>query len=241
MPQITQITDSLALYSEAPVERGRAEGFWKKEPDTRAWIEECLQDGDVFWDVGACIGQFALYAASLHKDMEIYAVEPYWPNYLRMCQNITLNGQTPSILPLHLALWDTDIGRAKLWVRDVHLGGSGSQVGWPPLTEQGKPFEPKGYVWALAVTLDRLVYDLGCGAPNHIKIDVDGTEHKVIGGMARTLQDSRLRSLLVEKNGARPGNECMLGYIESYGFTRDNPWNSDNSGNAIFVRRTIGL
>ena len=236
MPQITQITDGFALYSEYYVEKSRAEGFWKKEPDTRAWIEECLQDGDVFWDVGACIGQFALYAATLHKDMEIYVVEPYWPNYFRMCQNITLNEQTPSILPLHLALWDEDIGRAKLFVRDLRIGGAGNQVGWPPMTEKGNPFEPKGYVWTLAVTLDSLVYELGCGCPSHIKIDVDGTEHKVVAGMARVLQDSRLRSLLVEKNNIRPGNEHMLELIEGYGFTRDNPWNSSKSGNAIFVR-----
>jgi len=237
MAQITQVTDNFALYSEQYVEKGRAEGFWNKEPDTRAWIEECLQDGDVFWDIGACIGQFALYEATLYKDMEIYAIEPYWPNYLRMCQNITLNEQTASILPLHLALWDEDLGRTKLFVRDLRLGGSGNQIGWPPMTEKGKPFQPKGYVWTLAVTLDSLVYKLGCGCPNHIKIDVDGTEFRVIRGMARALGDTRLRSLLVEKNGGRPGNEHMLEHIEGCGFTRDNPWNSNGSGNAIFVRR----
>lgn len=236
MAETLQIMEGFSLYARHYVEKGRARAFWRTSPHIRVWIEESLQDGEVFWDVGACIGQFALYAATLHKDMEIYAVEPYWANYLGMCHNIELNGQGDHVLPMNLALWDKGIGRTRLFIRDLRMGGAGHQVGWPPLTGTGVQFYPVGYSWVVATSLDSLVYTLGCACPNHIKIDVDGTEYRIVAGMARVLRDPQLRSLVVERNSTRPGNEHTLETIEAYGFTTNNPWNDEEAADAIFVR-----
>jgi hypothetical protein len=39
--------------------------------------------------------------------------------------------------------------------------------------------------------------------PNHIKIDVDGIENRIISGAVKTLADVRLKSLLVELDSSR--------------------------------------
>jgi hypothetical protein len=39
--------------------------------------------------------------------------------------------------------------------------------------------------------------------PNHIKIDVDGIEGKIIKGAEKTLSDKRVKSILVELDNSR--------------------------------------
>lgn len=53
--------------------RWRVETLYTKEPDTIAWIER-FEPNSVFWDVGANIGIYSLYAAAFGH--EVYAFEP---------------------------------------------------------------------------------------------------------------------------------------------------------------------
>src|ERR1044071_9834964 len=41
-------------------ERWRADTYATKEPDTIAWIDQFVQEGDVLYDVGANIGLYSL-------------------------------------------------------------------------------------------------------------------------------------------------------------------------------------
>ena len=55
--------------------------------------------------------------------------------------------------------------------------------------------------------------------PCHIKIDVDGFEHKVIAGAKDTLQDPRVRSLLVEINTNLEEHRGIIDTLASYGLS----------------------
>jgi len=55
--------------------------------------------------------------------------------------------------------------------------------------------------------------------PQHIKIDVDGLEHKVIAGAAETLADPAVKSMLVEINGAVPEHVAIVERLIGLGFT----------------------
>jgi len=55
------------LKIETDMEKYRAESFWNKEPETLVWIES-FTNGDTFFDVGANIGIYALYAGTLYLD-----------------------------------------------------------------------------------------------------------------------------------------------------------------------------
>ena len=47
-------------------------------------------------------------------------------------------------------------------------------------------------------SLDDATSIFGFESPQHIKIDVDGSEYKIIEGMKKTLKDKRLKSVLIE-------------------------------------------
>ena len=90
---------------ERNYELWRADGYATKEPDTLAWIDGFLKPGDVFYDVGANIGQYALYAAKrLGGQCRVLAFEPEALNYAKLNTNIVLNGQSETITAYCLAV-----------------------------------------------------------------------------------------------------------------------------------------
>src|SRR2546430_8849931 len=72
--EVSGIPIRLSLTSES--EQYRAETYASKEPETIAWLTEELREGDVFFDVGANIGLYSLYAAKLRPSCRVYAFEP---------------------------------------------------------------------------------------------------------------------------------------------------------------------
>jgi FkbM family methyltransferase len=154
-----------------------------KEPWTVAWIERSLRASDVFWDVGANVGAYALIAASLARDSaRIVAVEPAPASYAALCDNVALNGLERSITPLPVLLGErtglTTLEPAEAGAAEHELGGEG--------------------VAALAYRLDDLIAAHGLPAPTLMKIDVDGAEAAVLSGAGDTLGRPELRSVLVE-------------------------------------------
>ena len=101
----------LDLESEIEVDGPRNYELWRantfstKEPDTLAWIDSFFRPGDVIYDVGANIGQYALYAAKrFSKELKILAFEPEALNYAKLNKNIVLNDMVGTITPYCLAL-----------------------------------------------------------------------------------------------------------------------------------------
>jgi len=50
----------------------------------------------------------------------------------------------------------------------------------------------------IALSLDALAEPFGAAFPNHIKIDVDSIEDKIVAGGSKVLADPRLRSVMIE-------------------------------------------
>ena len=73
----------------------RASTFSSKEPETLAWIDSFHEDS-VFWDIGANIGLYSLYAAR-HKNCRVIAFEPSFFNLEILVRNINLNNLSPLI------------------------------------------------------------------------------------------------------------------------------------------------
>ncbi len=61
------------------LEQYRAETYSTKEPETLDWLEQNLKAKDTFFDVGANIGLYSLYAAKINPKCGIYAFEPATP------------------------------------------------------------------------------------------------------------------------------------------------------------------
>src|SRR5271166_5591098 len=65
--------------------------FPSREPETLAWIDAFVTPC-VFWDIGANIGAYSLYAA-LRPDITILAFEPAAASYMALCENVAANGR----------------------------------------------------------------------------------------------------------------------------------------------------
>lgn len=190
-------SDEATATRERNWELWRAETYTTKEPDTIAWIDAFFRSGDVFYDVGANIGQYSLYAAKrLGSDCRVLAFEPEALNYAKLNRNIVVNGLSEPITAYCLAVAGVT-GFDTFYVKAFSPGASLHAFG-QPIGQGDEAFEPRHRQGMLGVSLDDLVGRFALPFPNHIKIDVDGIEDQIIYGAERVLGDSRLKSALVE-------------------------------------------
>lgn len=162
-----------------------------KEPDTIAWLAK-MQPGEVLYDVGANMGQYSLIAAA--RGLTVHAFEPESQNFALLMRNIYLNdmGDRVTAWPLCLsdeAMLDT------FHVQSLVAGGSCSSFH----DEVNFHLQPKKYAvhqGSFGLRMD--AFSVQFGDPDHVKIDVDGLEHKVVDGMGYLLKN--IKSVLVEIN-----------------------------------------
>lgn len=173
----------------------RVETAFTKEPETVAWIGE-FAPGDVLVDVGANVGLYSIMAAA--RGARVVAFEPESQNYALLNRNIFLNGMGERVTAYCAALSDR-AGFDRLYLSGFSAAGSCHSFG-EALDHRAQPVAAEFAQGCYATTLDALVAAGTVPVPQHVKIDVDGIEHKVLAGAARTLQDRRLRSVLVEVN-----------------------------------------
>jgi len=69
----------------------------------------------------------------------------------------------------------------------------------------------------LSFRIDALVGEFPISRPDHLKIDVDGLEAKVIEGARQTLASGKVRSIIVELREDRNGAE-ITDALASFGF-----------------------
>ena len=174
----------------------RAQWLESKEPETLAWIDS-FAPGEVLYDIGANIGVFSVYAA-LHRNCDVYAFEPEAKNYACLARNLYLNRLGRRVKALNLGLHD----RTAIEFLQLHgmesgaaLHALGEAVDW-----RRERFQPKFEQSVMAFTLDEFVDRFGVPLPNHVKLDVDGNESKIIAGGKRTCSSPSLKSLMIEMN-----------------------------------------
>lgn len=172
----------------------RAQSLLTKEPETIEWIDG-FADGDVYWDVGANVGVYALYAAMRPK-LRVLAFEPSPFNYYALCKNAALNNLSSRLSSYCIAFNDSSkLDQFHMWTLEV--GGAQSNFGEPGKNEHGE-FEPVHSLAMMGYALDDFVARFDPPFPNHLKIDVDGIEAKIVAGGKRVLSDGRLKSVSVE-------------------------------------------
>lgn len=214
----------------------RADGDWRgfrsnacaKEPETAQWLRESIKPGDVFFDIGACVGSYSLIAASLGAT--VHAFEPMALNYSHLQQNIWLN-KLDSIMPWPIALSSqTALTRFAL---SAPIAGAASHTqlenGETSVTDAHKTVTQT----ALAFTLDELVTRFELPQPAHIKIDVDGAEDMVAEGARETLR--KTRSVMIETS--KDTEAAVTAILTSAGLDHETSWpRSAGQSNRLFKR-----
>lgn len=220
----------ILLEVESEIEKFRARTYTTKEPETLDWIERYFQPGDVMYDVGANIGLYTLFAAKyLRGQCKAYAFEPEALNHARLSKNIYLNGLSGVVLPCCMAVTDkvcfdtfylNPENFEKTAAGQDLVSGSALHSFGAAVDYSGRSFQPFHKQGTVGVSLDHLWQVWGLDFPNHVKIDVDGLEEKVIAGAAQTLEDRRLKSVLVEISGSKGGSDPILRQLTQAGFAQ---------------------
>ncbi|MFN5086313.1 MAG: FkbM family methyltransferase [Novosphingobium sp.] len=199
----------------------RVRSLFTKEPITLAWIDS-FHENEVLFDIGANVGMYTVYAAVM-RQARVYSFEPEALNYAELNKNIYLNNLHHSCLAYGLALSDVD-KTDRLLLSDFGLGISYHDFEENSWTED-KQFAEDWHVskdnrrpqGCIGRRVDTLIAD-GLPVPHHIKIDVDGLEHRVIAGMLETLRQPDLRTVLIEINFDNPTNLAIIDQLQDLGW-----------------------
>ena len=207
---------NIKFYSIDELTLWRAHSLLTKEPETIEWIDR-FEDGDVYWDIGANIGTYALYAG-IKQNIKVFAFEPSAANYMLINKNIELNNLSSSVKAFCMAFTNT-VSLDELKMQNTDFGGALSSFG-VAVDYEGKTFEPKFLQGMLGFSVDSFVEIFSLPFPTHIKIDVDGIESRIVLGSQKTFSDLRLKSISIELDANRPDyTEAVIKNIENAGLT----------------------
>lgn len=184
-----------------------------KEPDTIDWLVH-MRAGEMLFDVGANMGQYSLIAA--RRGVRVHAFEPESQNFALLCRNVGINELNDLVMPWPLCLSDDNWRLDTFYSQSLKAGGSCNSFG----DSVNFHLQPKQYrvrQGGMAVTMHDFAQQFGM--PDHVKIDVDGIEHKIVAGMGSVLET--VKSVLVEINTALPEHLAIFDTMEANGLLPD--------------------
>jgi len=140
------------------------------------WIEKYytpkgfkINEKDIIVDVGAQIGIFSIYAASIAKKGKVYSFEPMPENFKMIKDNSKLNN-LKNILPINYALSDKN-GKETMFLDDLNTGGHS-------LVNSGKTWS-KNKISINSMSFDKFVASNKIKKIDFLKMDCEGSEYKI--------------------------------------------------------------
>lgn len=206
-----------------------ADVFPRWEPETREWIDE-FPEGTCFWDIGANVGMFSLYAA-LRPEVRVLAFEPAGITYAVLNRNIELNDMEDRIAGYCIA-FSEETKLDKFNMQFSNAGFFGTEINW-----LDEVMEARFRQGCVGFSIDDFVSTFAPPLPTHVKIDVDGIEAGILRGGSEALSSPSVRSMNVEIIGDMevPRNREIVTLMAELGF-RPRSRASAESANVIFDR-----
>ncbi len=207
-------------------------GFEGDEPEMRTWIDS-FKAGETFWDIGANIGLFTMYAAQ-RKDLNILSFEPNGLNFGILIEHMVLNKLDQHAQCFCIAFAQkTEIGN--LICSDAEVGQAGNNLannnGTNPQGSRANTFQQSVPVFSI----DDYVRIFNLPVPDHVKLDVDGLEHLILSGGMETL--GQVKSLMLEVEGTESQKTTLLDLVQATGLREKSIDVRDGKGrNHLFVR-----
>jgi len=172
-------------------------------PEVESWMWKYLKlkRGDVFLDIGAHIGKYALWASKkVGKEGLVVALEPHPENFKALIKGAALS-PFKNIIALNLAAWNKE---CKLPLFISESSGEHSlklDRGLGSIEVQAKP-------------LDKLVKELNLKRIDWVKIDVEGAWMEVLEGMKEVIKKNSPK-IIVEVWKER---EKVIQFLELYNY-----------------------
>ena len=162
-----------------PIQRCHRQGTFYEMPELEA-LSRHVPLGGVFVDIGANVGNHALFAALFLNSSRVIPVEPNPRCYRLLWLDALMNGvaERYDLSHLGMGLSDREAGNFGLEARERNLGAT-------------KMLEGEGEI---PVTTGDLAFaDV---TPDFIKVDVEGMEMQVLRGLEATLARARPKMLI---------------------------------------------
>ena len=157
-----------------PIQRHHRKGTFYEMKELRE-LAKLFPEGGTFVDIGANIGNHSLFVATFLNPAKVIPFEPNRKAYELLVQNVLANDLLDrfDLSNLGVGVSDTHAGGFAMQKRARNLGGA-------------KMLEGKGELEVYPG--DELLKD---ETPSMIKIDVEGMEMQVLGGLTETVTRSR--------------------------------------------------
>ena len=173
-----------------------------------------LRPSDVFVDVGANVGYFAISAAMVHPGLKALAIEPLKRNVHIIRKNLDSNPvEGVELLPNAVG---SPPGERTIRYRMLN-SGSPSTVGFfgegDPLVDAfmcEETVQVRG--------LDEILGAQDLSSCRLMKLDVQGAEAEVLASAEQLLKEQRLDYLLMEYNQSAYGEEGALEHLSAFGY-----------------------
>jgi len=156
-----------------------------------------LPASSIFYDLGACRGLFSLYAAS--RGLNVYAFEVDKHNYTEFIENLSYNPELSSKIRIfNIGIADSGPKEVDLYY-NKHLAGIHHKSLDVDNFTGDKSILRGDNFYTTKVTvnsLDNIIEQTGISWPEHIKVDIDGSEYMFIEGAHKAL--TKARSIIIE-------------------------------------------
>ena len=103
-------SDKMIFFAPNQIIKWRVDTLFTKEPETIEWINnfKTKKNKITFWDIGANIGLYSLYASKIHNDIEVISFEPSTSNLRVLSRNISINKMDKKISICQIPLGNYD-------------------------------------------------------------------------------------------------------------------------------------
>lgn len=195
-----------------------------REPEVLDWIDG-FASGCTFFDVGASFGTETLYAAlKTNGPKKIVSFDLCLQSSFNLSYNISLNN-IKNVDQYFIALLD-EFKLISFAIPSNYHFVKGKE------TYDSIPFN------TLSISMDQFI-EMSLIFPDYIKIDVDGAEQEIILGMAKTVKNKRLKSVVVEVSDKSESD--ITEFFEKAGFQIESERRFDDGKtfykNIIFTRK----
>jgi FkbM family methyltransferase len=195
----------------------RVWNLFHAEPVTIEWILN-FKENETLFDIGANVGTYGIFA-SIMRYATVFAFEPESQNFGLLTKNILYNNLSERMTAWPVAISDEQkFSLLNLW--GFRAGNShhffDESLNFK-LEKENFPFVQG----AVSTTIDSLVEAQIIPIPDHIKIDVDGIEDKVVNGAWDTLSHQGVQSILIELNTNLEQHRLIPSKLKDIGFSYD--------------------
>jgi FkbM family methyltransferase len=180
------------------------------EAATTRYLAGHLAPGNVFVDVGANTGYFAMLAAArVGATGRVMAFEPNPTVFAQLQKHVTLNGFESRVTAAQMALSDAPDSAARFFISQDRANSGLSSLTPPAETLAVGGLSEAHTIPVRVDTFDNWFASSGLDHVDLMKIDVEGAEARVVAGMRGSLASGAISAIICETVWGSPAHEVI--------------------------------